>query len=44
MNGALQSRLLKTGIFKLFYLAVIAIAMIGWSWVVFQGLAWALDI
>jgi hypothetical protein len=31
-------------IFKLFYLAVVAIAMAGWSWVIFQGLAWALDI
>jgi hypothetical protein len=33
----------KSHIFKLFYLAVVAIAMVGWSWVIFQGLAWALE-
>jgi hypothetical protein len=31
----------KSRTFKFFYLAVIAIAMTGWSWIIFQGLAWA---
>jgi len=31
-------------IFKLFYLILIAVAMVAWSWMIFQGLAWALDI
>jgi hypothetical protein len=34
----------KARIFKLLYLAVATIAMVGWSWVIFQGLAWALDL
>jgi hypothetical protein len=34
----------KARIFKVFYLTVVAIAMVGWSWVIFQGLAWALAI
>jgi hypothetical protein len=34
----------KARIFGFFYLAVVAIATVGWSWVIFQGLAWALAI
>jgi hypothetical protein len=34
----------KARLIKLFYPAIVAIAMIGWSWVIFQGLAWAFDI
>jgi hypothetical protein len=29
---------------KLVYLTAIAVAMIGWSWMLFEGLAWAIYI
>lgn len=44
LNGVHRSRPVNARIFRLIYLAVIAVAMIGWSWIIFQGLAWALDI
>jgi hypothetical protein len=31
-------------IFRLAYLTAIAVAMIGWSWMLIEGLVWALDI
>jgi hypothetical protein len=34
----------RTRIFRLVYLTAIAVAMIGWSWMLIESLAWALDI
>jgi hypothetical protein len=35
---------MRARISKLIYLALIVTAMLGWSWALFQGLAWAMDI
>jgi hypothetical protein len=34
---------MRSRIFRLVYLTAIAVAMIGWSWMLIEGLAWALD-
>jgi hypothetical protein len=44
LTGALQSKVVRSRAFKLAYLTAIAVAMIGWSWMLVVGLAWALDI
>jgi hypothetical protein len=41
---ALRSKTVDSRVFKLLYLTAIAAAMIGWSWMLVKGLAWALDI
>jgi len=35
---------MRSRILRLVYLTAIAVAMIGWSWMLIEGLAWALDI
>jgi hypothetical protein len=35
---------MRSRIFRLVYLTAVAVAMIGWSWMLIEGLAWALDI
>jgi hypothetical protein len=35
---------MRSRIFRLVYLTAIAVAMIGWSWMLIEGLAWALGI
>jgi hypothetical protein len=35
---------MRPRIYRVIYLALIATAMLGWSWALLQGLAWAIDI
>jgi hypothetical protein len=35
---------MRSRIFRLVYLTAVAVAMIGWSWMLIEGLAWALHI
>jgi hypothetical protein len=34
----------RSRVFNLAYLTAVAIAMIGWSWILIEGLNWVLDI
>jgi hypothetical protein len=42
--GGLQSKTVRPRVFKLLYLTAIAVAMIGWSWMLVAILAWVLGI
>jgi hypothetical protein len=35
---------MRPRIYKLVYLTLVAVAMLAWSWALFQGIAWAIDI
>jgi hypothetical protein len=41
---ALHSKTVDSRVLKLLYLTAIAAAMIGWLWMLVEGLTWALDI
>jgi hypothetical protein len=41
---ALRSKTVDSRVSKLLYLTAIAAAMIGWLWMLVEGLTWALDI
>jgi hypothetical protein len=41
---ALRAKVVRARFLKLLYLAAIAVAMIGWLWLLVKGLAWALGI
>jgi hypothetical protein len=41
---ALRSKTVDSRVIKLLYLTAIAAAMIGWLWMLVEGLTWALDI
>jgi hypothetical protein len=35
---------MRSRIYRLIFLALVATSMLGWSWALLQGLAWAIDI
>jgi hypothetical protein len=34
---------MRARVFRLLYLTAIAVAMIGWLWMLFEGISWAID-
>jgi hypothetical protein len=44
LTDASRIEAVRYRLFDLAYLIAIAIAMIGWSWLLIEGLNWALDI
>jgi hypothetical protein len=44
MIGELRSNAVRSRAFKIFYLTAITVAMIGWSWMLIESLAWAINI
>jgi hypothetical protein len=34
---------MRARVFRLLYLTAIAVAMIGWLWMLFEGISWVID-